>query len=352
MMSRISSLVQLEVLLERVARPAGGAPGCRRDARGAVAQGRVECQGGRLALEADVVQQALGSHRDERLEALRGACLAHGARAVLALPDVPPGARGLADLVALDLDRDAHRQRVVAQRVKPDQHAGVKVDCEQHGHVDAGDIASDRMLLGVPAGFVAVADLQARLVGRAVAREDRGRAKRVGEHAEALVAGALDAEEHRRAGVRAGEQRPAARALDGVQQERVHVGLAGGPVDLGVGAAREGVVSAARTHRWTTTVSRSPSRRGRDHRARWRGATAREGAGARREGSGGCDGRERVAAARGVIGAQQRVVDAGCDGLGEVRRHGVADLAVLRDARPAESATRQGTSAARPPLGR
>ena len=116
----------------------GGVPSLGRNSCGE-AQGGVEPERPRAPLELDEVQEALWREPDERLVCRRSSRLsAPRASTSLALPHMPAPLANLLHVRILELHRDAHRKRVVQQRIQRDEDSSLIMSGKHERHVESG----------------------------------------------------------------------------------------------------------------------------------------------------------------------------------------------------------------------
>jgi len=89
-------------------------------------QARIKTEGGRLGLESDVVEKAVGPEAHQGLEPLPA--LSASASLLGSLPDRPAVLRGRPDVAIAVVHRDPHRKVLVDERIQADHEAPLRVD--------------------------------------------------------------------------------------------------------------------------------------------------------------------------------------------------------------------------------
>lgn len=168
------------------------------------AEGVVQTQRLRLALDREEVQEALGPERNDRLEPRLDRPRSRPTVRV-SLPHAPAVVDRSINVGVLEIDAVAKRQRVVREGIEREQQAGVGVCHEHEREIDPRWVESEWVARLAPllAVDVAVADLGAMLVGGTVPRRDLVRVEDVRVDADALAIRRFDADEqrsHRRPG--------------------------------------------------------------------------------------------------------------------------------------------------------
>jgi hypothetical protein len=142
---------------------------------------------------------------------------------ILSLPDMPAVSHSTTQVGFFELDRDAHRQWVVPQRVKADEQPELEVDAEDDRGVDTSEVVAERMVVLHPGSLAAVADLNSVLVGWSPLDRSWVAAKRVAEDAEPLVVLPLNAQVYGGPVAAADIKEFGARLTNGVLEEDVKI---------------------------------------------------------------------------------------------------------------------------------
>jgi hypothetical protein len=147
---------------------------------------------------------------------------------------MPSAVYRLFEIILLELDRDAHRERVVSKRIEANEEICFEVDADNDRGVDTRNVEPEPMLVLEPRRFAPVSNLEPMLVGRTALNRRRVASERIAEDADALVVRALDPEVDRGSIGRTHVEDLAACPLDGRSQEGVDISSPRDAVHLGV----------------------------------------------------------------------------------------------------------------------